>query len=77
MTILTPKRIRHPRITRADLERTADFLRMMGAKVASVETEPGKIRITTTEGAGLTLADDDANLDRELQEHIARRHGHG
>lgn len=66
------RRIRKPKVTKADLERTAEFLRMMGARVASVETTPERIKVVTTDGAGLTLGDEDENLDRELQTFRAR-----
>jgi hypothetical protein len=71
------RRVHKPRVTKADLERAAEFLRMMGAKVASMETTPGKIKVVTTDGAGLTLGDEEESLDRELQQHIASRYGHG
>lgn len=69
-----------PRVSKADLARTAEFLQLMGAKVAIAETTPGKVRIVTTDGAELTLGDDEETLDRELKEfraRSARQHGHG
>ena len=71
------RRAHKPRVTKADLERTAEFLRMMGAKVAATETTPGKMKVITTDGAGLTLSDEKETLDRELREHISSRYGHG
>lgn len=61
-----------PTVTKADLARTAEFLRVMGAKVAVAETMPGKVRVITTDGADLTLPDDRENLDRELADWRAR-----
>lgn len=66
-----------PTVTKADLARTAEFLRAMGAKVAVAETMPGKVRIVTTDGADLTLPDDKENLDRELADWRAKRDGRG
>ncbi len=65
------------RVTKADLERTAEFLRLMGAKVAVAETTPGKVRVITTDGADLTLGGDEGSLDQELREFRAGQHGHG
>ena len=77
MSDTAARRVRKGKVTKADLERTAEFLRLMGAKIASVVTEPGKVRIVTTDGAGLTLGDEEENLDRELREHERRQYGHG
>jgi hypothetical protein len=66
-----------PKVTKADLARAAEFLRSMGAKVATVDVAPDRMRIVTTDGQGLTLDADDAELDRELAEYRQRNaHGH-
>lgn len=74
--IHSAKRLRgpsRPKVTKADLERIADFLRSMGSKPASVEISPDKVRIVTTDGADLTLPDETENLNRELAGHRAKR----
>lgn len=70
-------RVHKPKVTRADLARTAEFLRAMGAKVAVTETMPGKVRVVTVEGADLTLPDDRESLDLELAKYRATRDGRG
>lgn len=73
---MTERRTVKPKVTKADLERAAAFLRSMGAKVATVEVAPDRMRIVTTDGQNLTLDADDAELDRELAEY-RQRHAHG
>lgn len=58
---------RPPKVTSADLDRAADFLQRCGAKIASVDVEPGRIKIMTTEGSLLPL-DKEQLLDQELEE---------
>lgn len=65
-------RSRKPSVTRADLDRVRDFLQTLGVKLASVEIEPGRVRLVTTDGADLTLPNDKENLDRELADWRAR-----
>lgn len=73
---MAEKRRHKPKVTKADYNRLADFLRLVGAKVAMTEITPGGIKIVTTEGRGLTLHDDQESLDAELAEH-QRAHGYG
>lgn len=71
------KRTHKPKVTEAELSRVTKLLQGLGCKVAAVDTFPsGKVRIITTEGAGLTLGDEEENLDRELQQHRGSR-GYG
>lgn len=63
------------RVTKLDLERAKEFLDAMGMKPSLVEVLPGRVRIYAG-GQSLTLGDDDAELDRELAEHMAKR-GYG
>jgi hypothetical protein len=64
------------KVTKTDLERVVGVLRDAGVKIVEVDVTPGLVRFVTAEGRGLTLAGDDAELDRELAEHM-RQHGHG
>jgi hypothetical protein len=64
------------KVTKTDLERVVGVLRDAGVTIAEVDVTPGRVRLVTTEGRGLTLPGDDAELDRELAEHM-RQHGHG
>lgn len=66
------RRIVVPKVTQADLDRVAVFLKAMGAKVAAVDLGPGTARIVTTDGQGLTLEPDEAELDRELEQYHRR-----
>jgi hypothetical protein len=68
-------RAHSPRVTKADLERVVALLAKLGAKVASVEVSPGKVKIITTDGAGLTLPDDEEALDREIEAFRAKNWG--
>lgn len=65
------------KVTKADLDRVAEFLRSMGARPAAVDITPDRVRITTTEGGNLTLTGEEEELDRELQRHLAKYDGHG
>ncbi len=65
------------KLCRADLAAAADFLRSIGAQVATIELGPGALRIVTTAGQMMKLDVDDAELDRELQEYrVTRAKGH-
>lgn len=66
----------HPKVTRAELDRVADFLRAMGAKVAAVNVMPGHTKIVTTDGQNLASDIDEGDLDREL-ENYRRARGNG
>lgn len=66
------RRTVQPKVTQADLERVAAFLKAMGAKVAAVDLLPGKARIVTTDGQNLTLDPDEVELDKELQNYRTR-----
>lgn len=61
-----------PKVTKADLDRAAAFLRSIGAKVAAIDVAPGRVRIMTTDGQNLTLDADGDELDRELAEYRSR-----
>jgi len=63
------------RVSKLDLERAKEFLEALGVKPSLVEVLPGRVRIYAS-GQSLTLPDDDAELDRELAEHMAKR-GYG
>lgn len=84
MTVTTPekppaqrrRRPPAPKVAQGDLDRVAAFLKAAGAKVAAVDLTPGRARIITTDGQGLTLDADEDELDRELAAHRqARAHG--
>ncbi len=64
-------RRRTAKLTKADLAVAAQFLRSIGAEVATIDLGPGKLRIVTTAGQKMALDVDDAELDRELQEYRA------
>lgn len=75
---MSARRQHKPRVTDAALDRVARFMRTVGAKVAAVEVRPeGTMRIVTTDGADLTLPDDQENLDLELAKYRATRDGRG
>lgn len=64
------------RITKAELDRVADLLVRRGCQIASVEIAlDGVVRFTTTAGKDLTTDDEDASLDRENADFIARGNG--
>jgi hypothetical protein len=67
-----PRAVRRvtPKVTKADLERAAQLLLAVGAKVAAIDVTPGGLRIITTDGRGLTVDDDTAKLDGELRKLI-------
>ncbi|HEY4112907.1 MAG TPA: hypothetical protein VGM17_02495 [Rhizomicrobium sp.] len=65
-------RARRATVSKADLDKLAGFAQAMGLEVAAVEATPGKVRLITTAGKGLTVPDDGANLDAELEEWRAR-----
>lgn len=65
------KRQSSPKVTKADLDRAAEFIRTMGLKPSAVEVLPGKVRILTGE-ITLTLSGEADELDKELAEY--RRH---
>jgi len=71
-----PRRPRKAVVSKAGLALVADFLRAMGRDVAAVDVLPDKVHIVTDAGRQLTLPDDEAELDRELQEHMKSR-GYG
>ena len=64
-----PRRRRRsaPKVTKADYERAAEFLRSMGAMPSAVEIEPAKVRIETTAGVDLTLTPKAAELPRRSE----------
>ncbi|MGA7676452.1 MAG: hypothetical protein WCA78_15580 [Rhizomicrobium sp.] len=72
---MVKRRVKPGKVTKADYERAAAFLLSVGAKAASVELTPGRVRIVTTDGQGMTLNDEQADLDRELAEFRAK-HGY-
>jgi hypothetical protein len=61
-------RTRRPTVSKADLDKLAAFARAMGLEVAAVEATPGRVRLITTAGKGLTVPDDEANLNAELEQ---------
>jgi len=56
------------------LSRISDFVRELGDIVKAVDVTPSRVRIVTTL-TPITLSADDAELDRELEEH-RKRHGY-
>lgn len=54
-----------PKVTKADLDRAAEFIRAMGLSPSAVEVLPGKVRILTGDRS-LTLPADGGELDEEL-----------
>lgn len=73
---MATSRYRPAKVTKADYERAAQFLRSMGTKPIAVEISRDCVRIVTTEGKNLTLDGDKENLDQELAEWAAL-HGQG
>ena len=67
------RREAQPKVTRAELDRVAGFLRAMGAKVAAVNVMPGQTKIVTTDGQGLTIDVDGDELDQELEKYRRTR----
>jgi|GEM_PF-4646872 len=64
-----------PRVTKEDLKRAKEFIEALGVQPSMVEVLPGRVRIFAG-GQALTLPDEDAELDRELAEHMNKR-GYG
>jgi hypothetical protein len=62
-----------PKVTKADLDRAAEFIRTLGLSPSAVEVLPGKVRILTGDQT-LTLPAESAELDKELAEWDAK-HG--
>jgi hypothetical protein len=64
-------RVRQGKVTKADYERAAEFLRSMGAVPAAVEIAPNSVRIVTSHGSDMTLAanQDDIELAAWAAEH--------
>lgn len=63
------------RVTDAEIERAVKLVKALGLEPGAVEVEPGKVRILAGDRR-LTLPDDQAELDRELEE-LAAEHGYG
>lgn len=64
-----------PRVTQAEMDRAIACFERLGARLAAIDVRPGRMRLISTEGQGLTVGADDAELDEELSRHLAR-HGH-
>jgi hypothetical protein len=58
-----------------DISLAEALLNAMGAKIASVDLQPGRLKIVTTEGREID-PDDDAGLNAELNEY-RRKRGYG
>lgn len=68
------RRQRQPQVSKAELERVLAVLKAAGEAVGSIEITPGRIVVTTVSGLSHPL-DEEAELDRELEEH-RRKHGY-
>jgi hypothetical protein len=59
-------------VNKADLNLAEALLNSMGAKIAALDVQPGRLRITTTEGRELNL-DENEELDIELNDYRRKR----
>ena len=65
-------RLKQGKVTKADYERAAEFLRSMGAMPAAVEIAPSHVRILTSNSSEIALS---ANLDDLELAAWAAKHG--
>lgn len=59
-----PKR---PKLAQYEIDRLVGLVRALGIEVAALEARPGRMRIITPAGVGLTLGDDEDQLDAEIR----------
>lgn len=61
--------VKRAAITKSELDRVREFLKAIGATVAAVDIEPGRVRITTTDAEDMLISGQLAEEER-AKEHF-------
>ena len=56
-----------PKLAQREIDRLAALAKALGVEIAALEARPGRMRIITPAGVGLTLDDDEDQLDAEIR----------
>ena len=56
-----------PKLAQREIDRLAALAKALGVEIAALEVRPGRMRIITPAGVGLTLGDDEDQLDAEIR----------